>query len=115
MAEKFTYPQDVVWTQKSGALIRLGDMEDSHLANCIRLIRRKRDKYDAELSAAYTYPGDPDSMGSYYADIAGDEAAGKAAECSREIEIFMDELRRRHPDAKISICRDGERLRRLRL
>lgn len=111
----FSYPQDVLWTMRDKTQIRLGDMEDSHIANCIRMLRRKAERHMDNCAWGYSYPGNPDSMGSYYAEIEADQEGNRARECDRVIDIFMDELKRRHPNVRIHICRDDERLPRLRL
>lgn len=105
-----TYPQDILWIQRDRTTIRLGDMSDSHLANAIRMCRRIADKHMTEMGAAYSYPGNPDGMGAYYADQAGHEAGDKMLQWSRAAETLLDELRRRYPNERIVIRRDEQRL-----
>ena len=37
-----------VWTQKDGKEIYVGDMEVSHILNCIRMLQRQREQYGAD-------------------------------------------------------------------
>ena len=114
-AKAFQYPQDVPWVMRDKRKIRLGDMTDSHLANAIRMLRRKIEKLWDEMGAGYSYiGGNPDSMGTYYAHIAADQAGDEAGYWSRVEEAMMDELRRRYPNVRIHVCGDDERLPRLR-
>jgi hypothetical protein len=98
MAEKFNYPQDVIWVTKSGAMIRLGDMTDVHLMNTHKMLLRQAKAHDSEAVAAMSYGGNPDSMGSYYADQAMNESLDRSIEYTHKAEPFWDELKRRFPD-----------------
>lgn len=114
MARK-QYPQDILWTQRDKTQIRLGHMLDSHIANCVRMLRRSADRLWDECAAGFGYGGNPDSMGSYYAEQAGNEAGDEAARIQDSIKIFMDELRRRYPNEQVSVRSNEQRLPRLRL
>lgn len=85
--------------QRDRITIRVGDMEDSHIADCVRLLRHQAARYEAEADAAAGYGGTPEGMGAYYVGVAVDENKFNLLwDGNRLIEIFMDELRRRYPN-----------------
>lgn len=98
MAEKFLYPQDCVWSQRDGTRIKLGEMTDTHLMNTHKLLMRQVDRHYGEAEAALCYSGNPDSMGSYYADQAMSQSLDVASQYAERARVVLDELKRRYPD-----------------
>jgi hypothetical protein len=84
-----------VWTTKDGKKIAVVDMEDGHLENALQMCRRNHEAYMANASAAAAYPGNPDSMGSYYADQAMNEGFDSADFSYAWVKVFEKEQERR--------------------
>ena len=89
-----------MWRTKEGFLVRLGDMTDTHLMNAHKMLRRLVDKHDRDAIAGFSYNGNPDGMGAYYAEQAANESMDKAIDFSRGAQMLWDELRRRYPDER---------------
>lgn len=94
-----TCVSDLEWKTATGRKIRLGDMTDKHLDNALAMVKRLRDKWNAEAAAA-TCPHltSPDSMAAYYADHAMNDALDKATIYAGWVEAFeIEKSRRKKP------------------
>lgn len=92
--------RDIEWKMKDGKMIKLRDMSDSHLANCIRLVDSRIDDEDGWIGTLSGMFWDPDSMASYCAGQDMDssmERRGALEDVGATLRLEM-EYRREHKE-----------------
>lgn len=71
--KKLSKNKAVFWETKSGEKIKISELEDKHLINIVKLLKRKFDQEACHNAAVcYGHGFDGDSMASYYAEQEGD-------------------------------------------
>lgn len=85
--------QDVLWMRRDKTKIRLGDMTHTHLANTIKMVKRRMDKCAAEIDACYSYFGGDHAMDA--AEASANAAHRKLNDAMAWEEVMKREQKRR--------------------
>lgn len=85
-----------MWKQKDGSLIAVSKMTDSHIKNCIGLLRRYEARMILNIGEMASFHSNGEEA-SYALDSAFDDALenGYNEAANRWIDIFTDELEKR--------------------
>jgi hypothetical protein len=93
------YPYDPMWTTRTGEQISVRNMTDTHLRNARRMMLRTVDHWERQGVSALMFTGSNSDAVGYEAEISMNHALERELRAQRWVEIFTQELRRRHPIA----------------